>query len=99
MAKIISRVKEFASSEKVKNVTKGILKGAAIIGSIVIAYKVGKSTGKQDQMEQINEALSGIATSEYGNSSGVDEVSIYEALTMWISPEDVLAFVKDKISS
>ena len=98
MAKIISRVKEFATSERVKNVTKGILKGAAVVAGIVVAYKVGESAGKHSQMEQINNALGDIACSKYGKHCGVNEVDIYDALNSWIKPDDVLNFVKDKIS-
>lgn len=98
MAKIISRVKEFAKSEQVKNFTKGILKGTALVASIIIAYKVGQSSGKHSQMEQINNALGDIACSGYGKHCGIDGVDIYEVLNLWIKPDDVLNFVRDKIS-
>ena len=98
MAKIISRVKEFATSERVKNFTKGFLKGAAVGVGIIVAYKAGESCGKHSQMESINNALGDIASSKYGKHCGVDEVDVYDALNSWIKPDDVLNFVKDKIS-
>ena len=98
MAKIISRVKEFAKSEKVRNFTKGVLKGAAVVGGVILAYKVGKSVGSSAMKEQLTEALGDIACSKYGNHCEIDSVNIREALDMWIKPDDVMDFVKEKIS-
>ena len=98
MAKIISCVKEFAKSEKVRNFTKGVLKGAAVVGGVILAYKVGKSVGSSAMTEQLTEALGDIACKKCGENFEIDSVNIREALDMWIKPEEVINFVKEKIS-
>lgn len=70
--KLISRVKEAATSERVKNVVKTTLKVAAVVGGVIIVYKFGKSMGKTEEQLKLQDALCEKAWDKYGRHVGVD---------------------------
>lgn len=99
MAKFISRVKEAASSEQVRNVVKTTLKVAAAIGGIVLVYKAGYSMGKGAKSLELSDSLCEKAHETFGKhvsvpfSDGSGRIEIEDAF-MDVKASDVVRFVK-----
>ena len=100
MSKLISRVKEAAKSEQVKNVVKTTLKVAAVIGGAIIVYKFGKSMGKAEEQLKLQDALCEKAWDKYGRHVGVDlsdgsRLDLQDALN-GVEVNDIMGFVEPK---
>ena len=96
--KLISRVKEAATSERVKNVVKTTLKVAAVIGGAILVYKFGKSMGKAGEQLKLQDALCEKAWDKYGRHVGVDlpdgsRVDLQDALA-GVEVKDIVGFVE-----
>jgi len=96
--KLFSRVKEAATSERVKNVVKTTLKVAAVIGGAILIYKFGKSMGKVEWQRILQDALCEKAWDKYGRHVGVDlsdgsRLDLQDALD-GVEVEDIMGFVK-----
>ena len=100
MAKLFSRVKEAATSERVKNVVKTTLKVAAAVGGAIIVYKFGKSMGKAEWQLKLQDALCEKAWDKYGRHVGVDfpdgsRLDLQDALD-GVEVEDIVGFVEPR---
>ena len=98
MSKLISRVKEAATSERVKNVVKTTLKVSAVIGGAIIVYKFGKSMGKAEEQLKLQDALCEKAWDKYGRHVGVDlpdgsRLDLQDALD-GVKVRDIIGFVE-----
>jgi hypothetical protein len=98
--KLISRVKEAAKSERVKNVVKTTLKVTAVIGGAIIVYKFGKSMGKTEGHLKLQDALCEKAWDKYGRHVGIDlpdgsRLDLQDALS-GVEVKDIVGLVEPR---